>query len=842
MAMIMYFVKRFLLLFLHTLLQFLLLRCGTSLDTITVSEPVTDDGKVLVSPGKTFALGFFSPGMSTHRYVGIWYYTAPEHTVVWVANRDNPINNNSGVLSIDAHGKLVLRVKDQSQHIWSTDTNVSKSNNNISTIAQLLDSGNLILTHDDERKMALWQSFDYPTDTSLPNMKLGLDQRTGLNRVLTSWKSKDDPGTGNWSYKMDSNGSPQLFLYQGKVPWWRSGHWNGDGWSGIPTLQNTSLFNISLVDNENEITTSWEVLTPGLLSTLVVNGSGLVQRYVYPERYSKWIMVGEAPFDECDKYGKCGAFGKCNKVSNEVECSCLPGLQKNASGVCVRKRGAASMCGSGVGFVKVPNVKVPDTSAARVKTGLSMEACRQLCLNNCSCTAYASVDAREEKGGCMNWNGDLIDTRVYGDGNGQSLYVRVDAVELDLYHSRKTEAGFFASKKRLAITVVGMLVTSFLILLVVHLVIKRKRKGSANQTMFNEASSILFKDSPKLDERRGKPDLPFFELSTVVAATDNFSAANRLGQGGFGPVYKGQLANGQEIAVKTLSKSSRQGTEEFKNEVLLIAKLQHRNLVRLFGCSIHKEERMLIYEYMPNKSLDFFIFDEIRRQLLDWRKRFEIIVGIARGVLYLHQDSRLKIIHRDLKASNVLLDAAMNPKISDFGLARMFGDDQIEANTNRPVGTYGYMSPEYAMEGLYSTKSDVFSYGVLALEIISGKRNNHFHVGSPCLNLIGHAWDLWTEGKSLDIVDSSLGDEASYPAHEVLRCIQIGLLCVQEQATDRPSMLEVVFMLGNEVNVPSPNKPAFINRRIIDSGQDASGCAGAPASVNDITISALEAR
>ncbi|XP_041023686.1 G-type lectin S-receptor-like serine/threonine-protein kinase At1g11410 [Juglans microcarpa x Juglans regia] len=845
--MIMYFVKRFLFLFLHTLLQFLLLRCGTSQDTITVSQPVTD-GKVLVSHGKIFALGFFSPGMSTHRYVGIWYYSADPgqaKVYVWVANRDNPINNRSGVLSIDVHGNLVLSVKDQSQHIWSADI-VSKSKNNISTIAQLLDSGNLILTHDDERKMALWQSFDHPTDTSLPNMKIGLDRRTGLNRVLTSWKSKDDPGTGNFSYKIDSNGSPQLFLYEGKVPRWRSGHWNGHGWSGIPTLQDSKLFNISFVDNESEITTIWGVGDrPTLLSTLVVNESGFVQRSVYMEGDSKWDMLGAAPFDQCDIYGKCGAFGKCNKVGSGFECSCLPGLQRNASGGCVRKRGAASICRSGEGFVKVANVKVPDTSAARVKTGLSMEACKELCLQNCSCTAYASVDAREEAGDCINWNGVLIDTRLYGGGGGQSLYVRVDAVELDLYHSRKPAAGFFASKKRLAITVVAMLVTSFLIFVFVLSVIKRKRerKGSANQPMlFDDASSIPFQDSQKHDERRGKPDLPFFELSTVVAATDNFSPANRLGQGGFGPVYKGQLTNGQEIAVKTLSKSSRQGTEEFKNEVMLIAKLQHRNLVRLFGCSIHKEERMLIYEYMPNKSLDFFIFDEIKRQLLDWRKRFEIIVGIARGVLYLHQDSRLKIIHRDLKASNVLLDAAMNPKISDFGLARMFGDDQIEANTNRPVGTYGYMSPEYAMEGLYSTKSDVFSYGVLALEIISGKRNNHFYVGSPCLNLIGHAWDLWKEGKALDIVDSSLGDEASYPAYEVLRCIQIGLLCVQEQAADRPTMLEVVFMLGNEANVSSPNKPAFINRRIIDSGQDPSSSAAAAASQNDITISELEAR
>nr|XP_028959098.1 G-type lectin S-receptor-like serine/threonine-protein kinase SD1-1 [Malus domestica] len=160
-----------------------------------------------------------------------------------------------------------------------------------------------------------------------------------------------------------------------------------------------------------------------------------------------------------------------------------------------------------------------------------------------------------------------------------------------------------------------------------------------------------------------------------------------LGHGGFGMVYKGCLADGQEIAVKRLSRNSGQGIDEFKNEVMLIAKLQHRNLVRLLGCCIHKEEMMLIYEYMPNRSFDLCIFDKNGNSSLDWRKRFQIIIGIARGVLYLHQDSRLKIIHRDLKAGNVLLDGSMNPKISNFGIARMFGDDQIEANTNKVVGT-----------------------------------------------------------------------------------------------------------------------------------------------------------
>ncbi|KAK2977051.1 hypothetical protein RJ640_011662, partial [Escallonia rubra] len=216
----------------------------------------------------------------------------------------------------------------------------------------------------------------------------------------------------------------------------------------------------------------------------------------------------------------------------------------------------------------------------------------------------------------------------------------------------------------------------------------RKRQ---DELLFSpNATSTSLGASPEgegIDETGTSADLPFYSLSIIAAATENFSIANKLGEGGFGLVYKGRLRNGQAIAVKRLSNSSGQGVEEFKNEVTLIAKLQHRNLVRLLGCCIQKEEKMLIYEYMPNKGLDSIIFDKEKGSLVDWRKRFEITLGIARGMLYLHQDSRLRIIHRDLKASNVLLDAAMNPKISDFGMARIFGRDQIQANTNRVVGT-----------------------------------------------------------------------------------------------------------------------------------------------------------
>ncbi|XVF44496.1 hypothetical protein PTKIN_Ptkin02bG0128100 [Pterospermum kingtungense] len=350
-----------------------------------------------------------------------------------------------------------------------------------------------------------------------------------------------------------------------------------------------------------------------------------------------------------------------------------------------------------------------------------------------------------------------------------------------------------------------------------------RTQGSLELSLYNiERRVIDFISSGEFKEDDKKDiDVPYFDLESILVATDNFAETNKLGQGGFGPVYKGKLPRGQEIAIKRLSRASGQGLEEFKNEVVLIAKLQHRNLVRLLGYCVQGYEKMLIYEYMPNKSLDSFIFDRTRCVLLNWEKRIDIILGIARGMLYLHQDSRLRIIHRDLKTSNILLDEEMNPKISDFGLARIFEGKQIEASTDRVVGTYGYMSPEYALDGFFSIKSDVFSFGVVLLETISGKRNTGFYQAEKPLSLLGYAWRLWKEGRALDLAEKSLRQSCN--TNEFLRCVNVGLLCVQEDPSDRPTMSNVLFMIGSETaSLPIPKQPAYVVRRSLLSSSASS--------------------
>nr|XP_029117828.1 cysteine-rich receptor-like protein kinase 6 [Elaeis guineensis] len=331
------------------------------------------------------------------------------------------------------------------------------------------------------------------------------------------------------------------------------------------------------------------------------------------------------------------------------------------------------------------------------------------------------------------------------------------------------------------------------------------------------------------------------DLSMIRAATANFSEENELGVGGFGAVYKGTLPYGQELAAKRLSTTSTQGLAELNNELVLIAKLRHKNLVRLLGVCLEKEEKLLVYEYVPNRSLDTILFDPIKREQLHWEKRYRIICGIAKGLQYLHEDSQLKIIHRDLKAGNILLDADMNPKISDFGLARLFGGDQSQRITTRVVGIFGYMAPEYVMYGQSSIKSDVYSYGVLVLEIITGRKNSSFTDSGSGKYLLTYMWEQWNKGTVLEMLDPCLGNH--YPTIEVLRCIQIGLLCVQENPSDRPNMPTVVMMLNsNPVSIQAPSKPAFyIGQSVMGSHAHLKDKL-TPMSLNEMSITEIEPR
>ncbi|KAF3324201.1 cysteine-rich receptor-like protein kinase 10 isoform X1 [Carex littledalei] len=329
-----------------------------------------------------------------------------------------------------------------------------------------------------------------------------------------------------------------------------------------------------------------------------------------------------------------------------------------------------------------------------------------------------------------------------------------------------------------------------------------------------------------------------FRYETLVSATRNFSLKNKLGEGGFGPVFKGQLLDGREVAVKKLGAASRQGAKEFQNEAMLLSRVQHRNVVNLYGYCTHGDDKLLVYEYVTNESLDKLLFASVRgsgdesRQLaasraeLNWHRRYDVIMGIARGLLYLHEDAHTPIIHRDIKASNILLDDRWCPKIADFGMARLYPEGQTHVNT-RVAGTNGYMAPEYLMHGSLSTKADVFSFGVLVLELVSGQKNSSFAppVGFDAQNLLEWAWRLYKKGQSEQMLDPALKHSAVLD--QVAVCVQIGLLCTQADPKLRPDMKRVVVILSKKPShLEEPSRPGITGsryrRRAYGSGGESS--------------------
>ncbi|KAK1391465.1 G-type lectin S-receptor-like serine/threonine-protein kinase [Heracleum sosnowskyi] len=798
-----------------------ILMFNSAADTISANQTISD-GQTIVSARGEFEMGFFSPkGNPQNRYFGIWYKKIANGTIIWVANRESPIANTSGLIRVSSRGIILSTNRSTNIEIWSSDYSESVKN----PVAQLLDTGNLVFRDENELNFA-WQSVDHLVDNVLPGMKFGYDLATGADRYTLPWKNEYDPAPGNYTHRVDKNGYPQIFLWKDSVPWYRTGPWIGSRFSGIPVLKPNGIYTSRFIITETEVYFVFDLVNSSEsspITRMTLNPAGTSTTYIWNREKNEWTQYLILPVSDCDRYGICGTNGVCN-VNKSPRCECMEGFdpknpedwaQADWTNGCSRK--VQLECGNGDGFLKCAGVKLPDTRWSWYDMNMNLVECKKKCLKDCNCTAYSNTDIRNGGSGCLLWFGGLKDIKGYSE-DGQDLYVRMAASELK--ENRKLGVKKHLQLKIVLVPVLVILTVMISLYLLYAYKTKRRKRAEKEKTLGGQDL-----------------DLPLFSFMQIAKATDNFSDNRQLGKGGFGTVYKGILEEGQEVAVKRLSKDSRQGVDEFMNEVSCIAKLQHRNLVMLLGCCIEEGERLLIYEYLPNKSLDYYIFDKNMCRSLNWPKRYNIILGTARGLLYLHQDSRLKIIHRDLKASNILLDHEMNPKISDFGLARTFGESETPSSTTRVVGTHGYMSPEYAFDGLFSVKSDVYSFGVSVLEIIAGKRNRGFDHPDHNLNLIGHVWKMFNECNLLEVVDTVILESCNQ--HKVFRVIQIGLLCVQEYPDDRPNMSATIMMLTRDDTLPIPKQPGFFVER---KKRHETGSSSEAFSLNTVDISSFAPR
>ncbi|KAJ9550405.1 hypothetical protein OSB04_014450 [Centaurea solstitialis] len=765
------------LLFLLLLLSFsLLLSLSSGTDTITANQSISGD-QTITSKDENFELGFFKAGNSSNYYIGMWYKKVKPvtQTIAWVANRETPVSNRfqSELKIID--GNLVLLNESKSQ-IWSTNINSSTSTSTSSSItAVLLDDGNLVLRDGlNSSGDHIWQSFDFPADTWLPGGRIAYNNITGKKQLLTSWKSSEDPSEGLFSLELDPKGKQYLIRWNRSEVYWTSGSWNGEIFSLVPEMRRNYIYNFSYVENENESYFTYSLYNPEIISRFVMDVSGQIKQLSWLESSQQWNLFWSQPRTQCEVYDYCGAFGSCRQ-SGLPFCNCLTGFVPKSdsdwglsdfSGGCVRKTEVE--CGrtsEKYGFLPISaatNRKPPNFT---VSSAGSSGECERTCLNDCSCRAY-SYDGN----GCSIWNVDLLN--LSEDSNEIAIYVKVASRDLP---SKKKNNGVIIG------AVVGSVIAVVLILgLILVLVCRNKRRFVGKTAVEGSLVSFVYRD--------------------LQTATKNFS--DKLGGGGFGSVFKGTLPDSTVVAVKKLE-SVTQGEKQFRSEVSTIGTIQHVNLVRLRGFCSEGNSKLLVYDYMPNGSLDAHLFSN--EKLLDWKTRYQIALGTARGLVYLHEKCRDCIIHCDIKPENILLDGDLCPKVADFGLAKLVGRDFSRVLTTMR-GTRGYLAPEWLSGVAVTTKADVYSYGMMLFEFISGTRNSEQSEDGKKKFFPMRAANVLMNGDDiLTLVDPRLNGDAS--VEEVTKLCKIACWCIQDDEETRPSMSQVEQILEGLLDVNMPPKP-----------------------------------
>ncbi|PAN41981.1 hypothetical protein PAHAL_8G114800 [Panicum hallii] len=792
-------------------------------DTLTVGQELSVGDKLVSRNGK-FAVGFFTfqSGPSTSSkssnttasprwYLGIWYNKIPVFTTVWVANRDNPITHDAKLsltqLKISRDGNLViLDGATKSRIIWSTVIINSTETGRLNTSAVLLNSGNLVvITENSSNPVTLWQSFDYPTDVVLPGAKIGWNKVTGLTRQYISRKSMIDPGTGSFCTELQINGALVHRSWNTSNVFWSWGTVRSSAPKLVPLLQSLldinpetrGLIRPDYINNSEEEYYNYTLLNESIYIFYVHDISGQTKLNVWSQAKQSWQTLYTHPISPCTAYATCGPFTVCSGNSNPF-CGCMESFSQKSpgdwelgdhTGGCVRDTpldctDTKNKTSSTDIFHPIAHVTLPNNPEI-IKDATTQSKCIEACLSYCPCTAYSYNNSI-----CSIWNGDLVDVKKNDGTENNSedvLYLRLAATDLEKLRKN-------TKRKPVARVIVVTSIITFGSLMLIMLLLLMWRNKS-------KWYGVGLRDS------QCGGGIITFRYSDLNHATKSFS--EKLGTGGFGSVFKGVLSDQTTIAVKRLD-GARQGEKQFRAEVSSIGLIQHINLVRLIGFCCEGDNRLLVYEHMLNGSLDAHLFGS-NPSVLDWNARYQIAMGVARGLSYLHHSCRECIIHCDIKPENILLDASFIPKIADFGMAAFVGRDFSRVLTTLR-GTAGYLAPEWLSGVAITPKVDVYSFGMVLLEIISGKRKTHEQVYTGSNHHVAYfpvqAILKLQAGDVSSLVDPQL--HGDFDLAEVERVCKVACWCIQDDESDRPTMGELVQVLEGLQELDVPPMPRLL--------------------------------
>ncbi|KAE8797695.1 putative serine/threonine-protein kinase receptor [Hordeum vulgare] len=798
--------------------------CSSARDTLMAGQALAGaGGSKLVSRNGKFALGFFQPantactisGSKFHHntssswYLGIWFNKIPVFTTVWVANREQPITHpqlNSTQLKISSDGNIVIVVNHsdagKESVVWSTHiVNMTQTNNENSSSIVLLNSGNLaLLTNSQEM---LWQCFDYPTDVLLPGAKFGRNKVTGLSRSIISKKSLTDPSLG--SYSVELEGTSGIVLKRRNNPsvvYWQyaSSKQSSLILKSLVDLEplGKRLINPTYVNNNQEEYYMYTCLDDSSSTYVSLDISGQIKLNYWLQVKQSWETIQAQPDDPCTTPATCGPFTVCNNNAYRL-CDCMEGFSKKSpldwesndrTEGCIRNTplhcstGDKNITSSTDVFHLIAQVKLPYNPQIIVVSS-NQRNCKEACLSSCSCTAYSFTNQV-----CSIWNGELLSVNLnYGTGNRVEdvLYLRLAANDF-LLSSRENK-----TKPNIGVITAASVIGFGLLMLIVLLLIWRNR--------FKRFCLPLY------DNQGSCGGIMVFRYTDLVHATRNFS--EKLGGGGFGSVYKGVLSDMTSIAVKRLD-NAYQGEKQFRAEVSSVGLIQHINIVKLIGFCSEGDKRLLVYEHMLNGSLDGHLFkkDTANVVVLSWNTRYQITLGVARGLSYLHHNCHECIIHCDIKPENILVDASFVPKVADFGLATLVGRDFSRILTTLR-GTVGYIAPEWLSGVAITSKIDVYSFGVVLLEILSGSRNSPETYNTSKSYYIRYfpiqAINKLQGGDVRSLVDPQL--HGDFNLEEAERICKVAFWCIQDNEFDRPTMGEVVKILEGLREIDMPPMP-----------------------------------